>query len=79
MHLAAAQSDLVLLLGFDFGRIVQADDNERDRKGMMLSAISQGGPQWVAIDHDIQPDQSFANLTNFTRDTMSNVLRVLSR
>jgi len=79
MHLASHQSDLVLMLGFDFGKISQNHPGDVDRKGMMRSAIQQSSAQWVAIDHDIDPDPAFANLTNFTRDTMSNVLRLLSK
>ena len=82
MHLAASKSDMVLLLGFDFGRVISTDNAEldqglRDRLGMLRGALASTNVQWVAIDHDAVPDASFANLTNFTRDTMDNVLRLL--
>ena len=79
MHLVQHHTDLVLLLGFDLAPIRTVDDDARDRKGMILSIMGQSPAQWVAIDHNDQPDAAFANLANFTRDTMPNVLRLLSR
>lgn len=79
MHLASS-ADMVLLLGFDFGKIQSGNDSraEAQRKGMMRSVIAGSPAQWVAIDHDRDLDPAFANLANFTRDTMDNVLRLLS-
>ena len=83
MHLAAARSDMVLLLGFDFAKTVasnsaEQDQNLRDRKGLLRGVVANTNTQWVAIDHDAVPDTSFSNLSNFTRDTMDNVLRLLT-
>jgi len=80
MHLAASTSDMVLLLGFDLARQTVAPDNDgqRDRRGMIRSIIGSTPCQWVAIDHDRDLDPSFANLANCTRDTMENVLRLLT-
>ena len=84
LHLAANRSDMVLLLGFDFGRIVAQEDAQKqqllvNQKGLMRGLISRSDAQWVAIDHDVAPDPAFTNLPNFTRDTMENVLRLLSK
>ena len=83
MHLAASRSDMVLLLGFDFARIMASSDTEqdklmRDRKGLLRGVVTNTNVQWVAIDHDTVPDPAFTNLSNFTRDTMDNVLRLLT-
>lgn len=84
LHLAAMRSDMILMLGFDFGRIESNPDPDLqqqmvNQKGLMRGLMANSDAQWVAIDHDVTPDPAFANLANFTRDTMENVLRLLSR
>lgn len=82
MHLAASESDIVILLGFDW--IMPKDIADRfqkhkltNRHGLMRGAIS-GLPktQWVATDC-AEMDKSYQTLPNLTRDSLSNVLQLL--
>ena len=82
MHLAAAGSDIVLLLGFDLvmpETVTDRFDRHKltNRHGLIRSAISERPTvQWVAVDtHDL--DKSYQTLPNLTCDTMPNVLQLL--
>lgn len=82
LHLAAAGSDIVLMLGFDLVMSeTVADRFERhkltNRHGLIRSAIS-GKPlvQWVAVDNQ-HLDKSYQLLPNLTCDVMPNVLQLL--
>lgn len=85
MHLAAAQSDLVLLLGFDFATPGVISDRleqhrVRNRLGLLRGCIqNNSGVQWVLVDHAVEPDPAFAILPNLTRDSAANVLQLLSQ
>lgn len=82
MHLSAASSDIVLMLGFDFVMPETVTDRFEQHKlinrhGLIRSVIS-GRPQvqWVAVHtHDL--DKSYQTLPNLTCDTMPNVLKLL--
>lgn len=83
MHLAAASSDVVLLLGFDF---TTADDSanrfdlhkstnwRRMARGCM---VQNAETQWVAVDHSADFDEIYTELSNLTCDKMTNVLKLL--
>lgn len=83
MHLAASQSDLLLLAGFDLSSI--PDDLDRmerhrawNRIGLIRSIIAADPDiQWVAVDHANKLDKRYNDLPNLTRDTMENVLKLL--
>ena len=82
MHLAAASSDIVLMLGFEFVMPEKVTDRFEQHKitnrhGLVRSAIA-GRPlvQWVAVDTD-DLDKSYQTLPNLTCDTMPNVLQLL--
>jgi len=83
MHLAAGVSDIVLLLGFNFGDIVLPEDKLAQHKlknwhGLIRSVIAADPKiQWVAVDHPAQFDKSYQNLPNLTCDTMANALKLL--
>jgi hypothetical protein len=85
MHLAAAQSDVVLLLGFDVttpGVITDRLEQHRvrNRLGLLRSCIQNNSAvQWVLVDHAAAPDPAFAALPNLTRDSAANVLQLLSQ
>lgn len=84
MHLCAANNDLVLLLGGDFGSPKIIDESHRqrtiDRTGLLRGAAqSWSKVQWVAVDHAMELAPAYQNLTNFTSDKMKNVLELLSR
>ena len=82
MHLAAADSDIVLLLGFDW--ILPQDLSDKfqkhkltNRHGLIRSVIAaRERVQWVAIDTK-DMDKSYQNLSNLTRDSLENALQLL--
>lgn len=84
MHLASVSSEIILLLGFDFGKITPSDDPFEthklvNRHGLMRSIIArQSEIQWVAVDqHDL--DLKYQELPNLTCDTFKNVLQLLAQ
>ena len=83
MHLSAGISDIVLLLGFDFGEIRVLDDRlqqhkNTNRHGLIRSVIGADDRiQWVAVDHGVEMDKSYQNFPNLTCDIMENVLKLL--
>lgn len=83
MHLAAARSDVVLLLGFDFARSAESDDRYNLHKvnnwhRMVRGCIAQNTEtQWVAVDHCADFDEVYTELSNLTCDKMTNVLKLL--
>ena len=85
MHLAAAQSDVVLLLGFDVstpGVITDRLEQHRvrNRLGLLRGCIQNNSAvQWVLVDHAAAPDPAFMALSNLTRDSAENVLQLLSQ
>ena len=84
MHLAVQQSDIVLLLGFDFSAPVLPEDDRfqkhkiLNRHGLIRSAISSNvQTQWVLVDHPEELDKAYQTLTNLTCDKMENVIQLL--
>jgi len=84
MHLAATDSDIVLLIGFDFCQKEPLSDKlqEHRRKnyeGLTRQAII-GNPQvqWVSLDSIGQLRKDLVGLDNFTQDTLANVIDMLS-
>jgi hypothetical protein len=82
LHLAASQSDIVLMLGFTWTLPKDIEDRlERhklaNRHGLMRGAID-GMPnvQWVAVDSG-EMDKSYQSLSNLTSDSLPNVLQLL--
>ena len=83
MHLAAATSDIVLLLGFNL-RIPDpvadrlAQHKLTNRHGLMRSAmVTNGETQWVAVD-TVDLHSSYQTLPNLTCDLLPNVLQLLT-
>lgn len=85
LHLAAASSDIVLLLGFQFGKLELPEDQFEQHKsinrhGLMRSIIAKNPTiQWVAIDHPKQLDPKYQELTNLTCDKLKSVLKLLAQ
>ena len=82
LHLAAAGSEIVLMLGFDLVMPETVTDRfERhkltNRHGLIRSVISNRHlVQWVAVD--IQNlDKSYQTLSNLTCDSLRNALQLL--
>lgn len=74
-HLAAAQSNVVLLLGFDLDR----STTEKQTYVDLIYAVMESYPtvQWVMIDPIGKPESRFFELPNFTCDSIQNVLNLL--
>jgi hypothetical protein len=80
IHLAAAHSDIVLLVGFD----LSARNLEHDRLAkhrwhnnvQYLLHIFKSNPdiQWVVLDHSGSVEKQFESVPNLLFDTMRNVL-----
>jgi hypothetical protein len=83
MHLVSGISDIVLLVGFDFGPLPTVADQFEQHKlknyhGLMRSTInSDQAVQWVAVDHPTELDKAYQNLSNLTCDSMESVLKLL--
>jgi hypothetical protein len=83
MHFAA-DSDVVLLAGFNFSTVpVPVDRLEqtklRNRHGLIRTIIAaQKSVQWVAVDQTAEIDSAYASLENLTCDSMDNVLQLLN-
>lgn len=82
LHLVTGNSDIVLLLGFNFSEHVPNPDRlvehrAQNYRGLIRQAIKDNNHiQWVLVDH---PDEIGKDmiLDNLTKDTMSNVLKLL--
>jgi hypothetical protein len=84
-HLASAQSEIVLLLGFDLTQPNDTLDRLQNHKNQNRLALLHGvmrssdPVQWVAVDHPGSLEDRFRNLTNLTCDTIENVLKLLDQ
>ena len=82
-HMAAAASDIVLLLGFDLAKPETTTDRLvrhrlTNRHGLLHSMVKTNQTvQWVVVDHTKDLDESYQQLPNLTCDTMANVLHLL--
>ena len=85
LHLAAAQSDIVILLGFELTGIKGIDDTfelhkKKNYHGLVRGVIAaHPETQWVAVDHDKKLDKNYQTLANLTCDTFKNVLQLLAQ
>lgn len=76
MHLAANASDIVLLLGFNWTGI-NSDQQEIDYRGLVAATIATNtNTQWVLLDQPRQVRAELTKLSNFTQDTLINVLNM---
>jgi len=84
LHLAAGQSDIVLLLGFDWQPQVTNPDallelRAHNYRQLVRHVIQDNSEiQWVLIDHPPRLMPELANLSNLTVDTLSNVFELLA-
>ena len=84
MQLVASQSDIVLLLGFDWTEKPVPDDKllahraHNYRKFVADAVRNNPDVQWVLVDHegDVMPE--LAKFDNLTQDSMENVIELLS-
>jgi hypothetical protein len=84
LHLTAGISDIVLLLGFDLAESDPLPDRlEQHRatnyRNLIRGAIKENAQtQWVLVDHDQDLGKDFVELPNLTRDTLINVIGMLT-
>lgn len=83
MHLAASQSDIVLLLGFNW---IDAPANTvlSQRRinyyGFVEATIgSDRDKQWVLVDHAAPVRKSLVQFNNLTTDTLDNVFDIFGK
>jgi hypothetical protein len=83
MHLAAMDSDIVLLLGFNFCELEKHEDKLITHKLKNYTQLAKHAimdnknVQWVLIDHPGQLADEYADLANLTTDTLANTLELL--
>jgi hypothetical protein len=83
MHLAAAASDIVLLLGFDWSEPVINPEKllevrARNYRGLVKQAmVDNSHVQWVLVDHSVPVMKDLSKLENLSTDTMETVLTFL--
>ena len=83
MHLAAEDSDIVLLLGFDLVMPKNITDRFEQHKLVNRHGLIRGiiagkeRTQWVAVDTE-NLDKNYQMLTNLTCDNLENVLQLLT-
>jgi len=84
MHLAASQSDIVLLLGFNWQPITKHADRLQEHRAqnyrtLVKHAINENQTvQWVLIDHAPKLMSELKDLPNLSQDTLANVLKMMS-
>ena len=84
MHLASSQSDIVLLLGFDFGPQPAYADPALQRRAenyrLYVQHIIKDNDQvqWVLVDHDAKLMPEVENLPNLTVDSLANIIKMLN-
>lgn len=83
MHLAAAASDVVLLLGFDWtARPLPTDPEKKLLRHNYINLVKEAingnaKTQWVLVDHPGAIMPELARLANLTQDTLQNVFDML--
>lgn len=84
MHLAAMDSEIVLLLGFDFGAREPLSDKLQEHRARNYEGLTRqvmvANPliQWVAVDHPAAFRKDLAKVENLTQDSLDNVIGMLS-
>jgi hypothetical protein len=79
MHLAAGQSDVILLMGYDLQSQTHTDKLMQHRRfnyeNLVRTAIQQTpAVQWVLIDHVGTAAKEFGTLPNLGFDSLTNIL-----
>ena len=84
LHLAAQNSDIVLMMGFDLATPVLPEDDRFEKHRILnqhglIRGVVSGNPdvQWVVVDHAGDLDKAYQILPNLTCDNMENVIQLL--
>jgi hypothetical protein len=84
MHLAGSQSDIVLLLGFDWSLKIKNPDRLLEHRAqnyrtlIKQAIIEHDRVQWVLIDHPPELMLELKDLPNLTQDSLASVLKLLT-
>jgi hypothetical protein len=84
MHLAGRQSEIILLLGFDWQTKLKNPDRLLEHRAqnyrtLIKQAITEHNQvQWVLIDHPPKLMLELKNLPNLTQDTLASVIKLLT-
>jgi hypothetical protein len=84
MHLVSANSNIVLMAGFDFSEQDPKTDKleqhrAKNRLGLIYQIIADCPEiQFVLVDHPKPVNKTYSGLSNLTCDVMKNVLKLLS-
>ena len=84
LHLVSGQSDVVLLLGFDWTEKMVSTDSliaHRAKNYQRFIKDTIGGTpdvQWVLVDHEGPVMPELSSFDNLTIDTLENVIELLS-
>jgi hypothetical protein len=80
MHLASSNSDIVLLMGFDFGEPVKLEDKLSEHRANnyrnLVRQVIADNPkiQWVVLDPTRPIRKDLQALSNLGTDTLTNIL-----
>lgn len=80
MHLAAACSDIVLLIGFDFSEPIKLEDRLAEHRAnnyrnlIRQVIVDHSKIQWVVLDHPAEFRKDLKTLPNLGQDTLNNIL-----
>ena len=83
MHLAASQSDIVLLLGFDLAEKTKNPDRLLEHRAHVYRTLVkhciENNPevQWVLVDHLGDIMKYMSNMPNLVKDSMDTALSLL--
>jgi hypothetical protein len=83
LHLASAQSDIVLMMGFDLSPVEKTPDRlathkSTNYKNLVKHAImGNTQTQWVLLDHAMELDKDIQSLPNLSTDTLINSAKTL--
>ena len=84
LQLAASQSDIVLLLGFDWtkkrastDRLIKHKTNNY-RKFVVDAVRNNPNVQWVLVDHPAKIMPELAKFENLMQDTLENVIELMN-
>lgn len=81
MHLAAATSDIVLLIGFNLQQPIKLEDRLAEHRAnnyrnlMRQVILDNEKIQWVILDHPEDFRKDLNNLPNLGKDTLTNILQ----
>ena len=84
MHLSASQTDIVLLIGFDWTKKPKLSDRLQEHHAHVYRTLVkhtvQNNPtvQWVLIDHAPELMLELKDLPNLTQDSLASVIKLLS-